>query len=359
MSRTFVKTLTLPYENLRTLYEGDCEVRLYRNEITESLQVGKRYDTSTLSDVVATQEARLLRAIDHPHVVPVIDAARVGDFDPALAVIELVMPYYVSGSLFDAMDGGTRFSVQRAVDLTCQTLLGLRYLHEVTGIVHRDIKLPNVFLDDDGRARVGDLGIALEVEADGKVDAWDQPRAWTPPESFSDGRVGISADLYQVGLVLLELLDCPLPYEEERFGVEAVARRLASGHRAVSQSDLTPAPWVPAGVRRVIRKATALHPIERYQSARAMGDALRAARVVDWFLIVDEPDRKLWQAERRSRGGRDFQVEAIRRRSGWTLTGRQRVNAWRRAATDRVVPDLDAAACARVFDEMVSISSMT
>ena len=65
MSRTLLKTLTLPYENLRTVYEGCCEVRLYRNEITGVLQVGKRYDTAGLEHSVAVREATLLQQIRH------------------------------------------------------------------------------------------------------------------------------------------------------------------------------------------------------------------------------------------------------------------------------------------------------
>lgn len=358
MSRTLIKTLTLPYENLRTVYEGCCEVRLYRNEITGSLQVGKRYDTAGLEHAVAVREATLLQQIRHDHVVPVWEVTRVDGYEQGMQVIELIMPFYERGSLFDAMERGERFSVQRAVDLASMMLLGLRELHEVRGVLHRDVKLPNVLLDDDGRALVGDLGVAVPLGDDGTAEPFDQPRAWTAPEAYGGGRLDVRADVYQAGIVLIELLDQPLPYEEARFGLEAVARRLAAGHRALTAVDLRPPVWTPPRVRSVISKATARRPEARFRSVRAMHDALRKAAVIDWARVVDEPDRQVWEGEARRRPGRRFQVEASRRRDGaWRVAGRQQVTAWRRVLDDRLVPDLVGADAVRVFDEMVAISA--
>jgi serine/threonine protein kinase len=360
MTRTLLRKLTLPYENLQTLYEGDSEVRLYRNEITDQLQVGKRLDTLGLEQAVAVREATLLRAIRHRHIVPVIDVVRVEGYQPGMQVIELIMPFYERGSLFDVMHGGERFSVQTAVDLASMTLLGLRELHEVHRVLHRDIKLPNVLLDDDGAARLGDLGIAVPLDDDGTAEPFDTPRAWTAPEAYAAGRIDVRADIYQMGLVLLELLSGPLPYADERFGRESVARRLADGHRAVTGKDLRPPPWVPPRLRAVIVKATALHPAGRYPRARAMADALRNAAVVDWRLVLDEPDRKVWEGAVPRRPGRAFQVEATQRKrdGAWKMAGRQRVTTWRRLFNDRIVPDPDGRAAERIFDEIVAIASV-
>ena len=358
MSRTLLRTLTLPYENLHTVYEGCCEVRLYRNEITGALQVGKRYDTAGLEHSVAVREATLLQQIRHDHVVPVTEVSRVDGYEQGMQVIELIMPFYEQGSLFDVMDRGGRFSVQRAVDLASMALLGLRELHEVRRVLHRDVKLPNVLLDDHGRALVGDLGVAVPLGDDGTAEPFDQPRAWTAPEAFGGGRLDVRSDVYQAGIVLLELLGGPLPYEDPRFSMEAVARRLAAGHRALTGSDLTPPPWTPRRVRAVIAKATARRPADRYSSARAMGDVLRNATVIDWEQTTDEPDRRVWEGDAIRRRDRRFQVEATRRRDGaWRVGGRQRVTAWRRVLDDRIVADLGGADAMRVFDEMVAISA--
>jgi hypothetical protein len=84
--RSLIRTLTLPYESVKTLYEGDSEVRLYRNELIGELQVGKRYDTLGLESTVLVNEGQLLKRINHLQVVPVRDvvvAASPTPFPPA------------------------------------------------------------------------------------------------------------------------------------------------------------------------------------------------------------------------------------------------------------------------------------
>jgi serine/threonine protein kinase len=355
-----LRKLTLPYDNLRTLYEGDSEVRLYRNEITGVLQVGKRFDTLGLERSVAVREATLLRSIRHPHVVPVIDVVRVDGYQQGMEVIELIMPFYERGSLFDVMDSGERFPVGLAVDLAAMILLGLRELHEGREVLHRDLKLPNVFLSDTGSALVGDLGIAVPLAADGTAEPFDSPRAWTPPEAYDSGRLDVRSDIYQMGLLLLELLAGPLPYDEDRFSPEPVAVRLSRGHRGLATADLHPPPWVSPRLRAVIRKATARRPVDRFPTVRLMADALRNAPLVDWHLLIDDPDRKLWEGAVARRPGRRYQVEAVRRGDGaWRLSSRQRLTAWRRVSPDQILRDLTGPHATRVFDEMVAIACNT
>jgi eukaryotic-like serine/threonine-protein kinase len=352
-ARKLVRTLTLPYDSVRTLYEGDCEVRLYRNEITGALQVGKRLSTLGLEQTVAVREGTLLKRITHANIVDVSDVTRVDGYDPLLEVIELIMPYYERGSIFDCFERGERFSVAEAIEITSMALCGLAELHEVHGILHRDIKSPNIFLADDGRALIGDLGVAMPL--DGEVEALDSPRLWTPPETYTLGTVDRTADLYQLGLVLHELTSGPFDYgAEPKYLLDRIATRLLRGSRGVVGSDLDCRPWVPAGVRRVIRKATALSPEDRYPSARAMNDALRRARVVDWTRVVDEPDFKRWEGTTHRHPDRVYRVEATRRkRGGWTVTARQRLNAWRRVAPDAIATELDDRSVRDLFDAAV------
>lgn len=358
MSRTLLKTLTLPYESVKTLYEGDSEVRLYRNEITRSLQVGKRIDTLGLEAVVAYREATWLKRIRHPNIVPVEDVTRVDGYDPSMNVIELIMPYYERGSVFDCFERGERFTIGQAVGNISNVLTGLRELHEVHRILHRDIKSPNVLLEGN-RGLLGDLGVAVPMEADGSGPALDSPRLWAPPETYVPGRADTRSDLYQVGLVLHEMASGPLPYAKEPdYLIEQIAKRLQRGSRAIRGSDLEPAPWVPPALRRVIRKATARRAHQRYPSARQMLDAVRRAPFVDWRLVCDEPDRRRWEGATPQRPDRDFHVEVVRRRrGGWVVSGRQRKTAWQRARPDQIVDQPDGDGVKACFDEMVAIAT--
>lgn len=363
-TRTLIRKLELPYESIRTVYEGDSEVRLYRNELTQELQVGKRFDVLGVESAVAVQEGALLRRIDHRHVTPVYDVARVSGFPEPMQVVEVIMPFYARGSLYDAFRGGERFTVGEAVRLTIGALHGLAELHEVYAILHRDVKSPNLLLTDEGRLVVGDLGVAIPLEADGTAEALPNARLYSPPESLTSRRVDRRSDLYQVGIVLHELASGPLPYEDPAYDISAVAGRLAQGRRGVLPRHLVHQPWVPRRLRTVVNKATAKDATSRYSNAKAMVDALDAVPLVDWQVVADSADLKRWEGATPQRPDRRFAVEARylapkprRKRTGWSLSGLQHVTAWQRIRPDALVPDLVGAQAADFFDSMVAIAS--
>jgi serine/threonine protein kinase len=362
-ARTFIRTLELPYENLRTVYEGDSEVRLYRNELTNELQVGKRIDVLGIESSVAVQEGALLRQIDHPHVTPVYDVARVTGYPQPMKVVEVIMPYYRRGSLYDAFMRGERFSVGQAVRSMVGALHGVAELHEGHRILHRDLKSPNLLVADDGRLIVGDLGVAAPLDDDGIADALPNARLYSPPEGLLTGKLDRRSDLYQAGVVLHELCCGPLPYDDDEYQIDALAARLAKGRRGPLPRHLRLCPWVPARLRTVIRKATASSPAARYPRAKAMVDALTAVRLVDWVHIADLADQKRWEGVTPQRPNRAFAVEARRisargkRSEGWRLTGLQRVGGWRRVTPDTLVSNLHDGQATAFFDSMVNTAT--
>ncbi len=308
-----------PREALRTLYEGDSEVRHYRNELTGAEQVGKRYDVLGLEATVAVQEGTLLQRIDHPNVTPVSDVAQVSGYDAALNVIELIMPFYERGSLADSFERGERFTVGEAINLMSGALLGVAQLHEIEGVLHRDLKSPNLFLDGDGGLRVGDLGVAVRMDPDGTAEALPNARLNSPPETFVEGRVSRASDLYQLGIVLHELASGPLPYGDPAYLLDPLATRLGKGRRGPINPHLSHAPWTPRHLRTVINRALRLSPGERFQSAKGMSDALARVRYVDWRPVVSEPGRLRWEGRSIHHSDRSFAVEATQRRNGWSL----------------------------------------
>jgi serine/threonine protein kinase len=356
--RTLVRTLSLPYESLRTIYEGGCEVRLYKNEITGQLQVGKRIDILGLEQAVAVREAQLLTTIDHPHVVPVSEVADVSGYDPVMKVIELIMPYYQRGSVFDALARrGERFSVGEARGHGVEALLGLSEIHELYEILHRDIKSPNVLIDEAGAARVSDLGVAVPMEPDGTAEAYPSAQLFSPPETFTIGRSSRASEIYQMGLVVFELVNGPLPYDENPIG--DVVKRLEKGRPGPRRGDLAFAPHVPKRMRSVITKAISVDPTHRYQKASEMADALRAVPLVDWKLVRDDPEDKLWEGTSATRPNRQFRIQARtrRRKGGWMLSGYQEVTRWQRIVPDQIVAELAGRETTGFFDNMVAIAT--
>lgn len=349
---TLIRKLVLPYDSMRTMYEGGCEVRLYRNTITDTLQVGKRVDTLGLEEAVAVREAQLLRSIRHDNIVPVFDVAAVEGYDAAMRVIELVMPFYERGSVFDAFERGERFSVLEAVLHVQAGLRGLGELHERHKVLHRDVKSPNVFLDDESLLRVGDLGVAVPMEGDGSAEAYASVQLYTPPETFVSERHDRRSDIYAMGLLLFEMVNGPLPYDQ--YGALQLEPRLRAGKRGPLDKHLRIKPHVAPRVRTVIRKALAADPRRRYPSARAMSDAIAAARLIDWRQTVQSDDLAEWEG-RVAGSTRQFRVSAASVRSGgWRLSGFQHKNAWRRIVADSHVPDLASAAAVKFFDQMLN-----
>lgn len=359
-ARTELRKLTLPYAALETVYQGDCEVRQYRNELTGQLQVGKRIDILGMEEAVAFREGELLQHINHQHLAKVHEVVEVSGYPEPMRVIELIMPWYERGSVCDALLRGEQFSVGEAITLMAGGLLGVAELHECHGILHRDLKSPNFFLSDDNRLLVGDLGAAVPMDTDGSAEALAAPRLYSPPESLIVGRLNRRSEIYQCGLVLHELVSGSFPYNDPKLSIDFVASRLVKGRPALQPVHLRHAPWVPRGLRSVINKALRVDPAVRYPSTQHMSRALNRVTYVDWHHIIDDPDRKRWEGTTVHRPDRRFAVDAKlmppNRRRGkpaWALSGLQHVNRWQRVIPDAPVMDLYGAQATHFFDQMV------
>jgi serine/threonine protein kinase len=351
--RNLVEILTLPFKSAQTLYEGSSEVRRYVNEITGVQQIGKRVSKIGLEDALGFKEAQLLQSIRHDHIVPVYDVAVVSEpkQDPLMTIIEMIMPFYERGSVFDALvKNGETFTIGQAVGLTRDFLLGLDELHEKYRLLHRDIKSANVFIDEKGRGRIGDLGVAMPMEADGSADGFQGMQLFTPPETLCKQRADRYTDIYGIGLVLHELLSGPLPYQEYDYSL--LQRRLEKGQRPVKDEHLVPQAHVPPRLRTVITKALARNPSDRYATARAMIDALGKARFIDWRRL----DNGTWEGAVPDSPEVRYQVSAtkMRRPEKWRLTGKKYVHDWRRCVEDHDVTDLADKSVRDFFDQLVT-----
>jgi serine/threonine protein kinase len=346
--------LTLPYESMKTLWRLVSEVRLYRNEITNVLKIGKRVSALACEETVVFREARVLQSIKSDYIVPVHDVARVDDPDigPDVKLIEMVMPYYPQGSVCDALvSRGERFSVGDAVRIVRDALFGLAELHEQHNLLHGDVKSGNVFLDGD-RARIGDLGMTVPLEADGTAVPQQASQPSTPPETVITNRQSRRSDIYGAGLVLHELLNGPLPYAE--YGADVIASRLAKGKRAILNEHLGQQAHVPPRIRTIINKAMARDPSERYATAHEMIDALNRAPFIDWRPVDD----LTWEGEVPGEPGVRYQVKAtkVRRPDRWRLSARKLIsNDWRRCGIDdQDVADLSGKDARAFFDQLVA-----
>ncbi|HEU5215800.1 MAG TPA: PASTA domain-containing protein, partial [Gaiellaceae bacterium] len=155
-----------------------------------------------------------------------------------------------------------------------QILSALRFAHR-HGIVHRDIKPHNVLVDAEGRVKVTDFGIARagtsQMTETGSIVGTAQ---YLSPEQARGGEIDPRSDLYSLGIVLYELLTGKTPFEGET-PVEIAMKHLSTPPKPPSKLR----PDVPPALDKVVLRALAKNPEDRYQSADEMeADLERVAR---------------------------------------------------------------------------------
>jgi eukaryotic-like serine/threonine-protein kinase len=211
------------------------------------------------------REAQSAAGLQHPNVVGIFDRGSFRD------TYFIAMEYVDGPSLKDLVKGG--MGIQDAIDFTRQILNAARFAHR-KGIVHRDLKPQNVLIDDEGRVRVADFGIARagensDITATGSVMGTAQ---YISPEQAQGKPTTPRSDIYSIGVILYEALTGRVPFH----GDSAVAVAL----KQVSEAPRRPSainPDVPPALDAVVMRALAKDPDSRFKDADAFLKALDAA----------------------------------------------------------------------------------
>ena len=215
------------------------------------------------SSARAGEEARLLAKLSHPSLVPVYDAGTDDEGRPWV-VMELVE----GETLSDTIARGPIVSERTAV-IGSSIGQALAYVH-AQGLVHRDVKPGNVLMGNDGRVRLTDFGIARLVDA-ARVTSTGMmvgTASYLAPEQVAGEPVGPPADVYALGLVLLECLT-----GEREYAGSTVEVALARLNRAPDvPSDL------PDGWPGLLRAMTAREPADRPLPGEAAEEMSQIAR---------------------------------------------------------------------------------
>ena len=212
------------------------------------------------------RESRMAAAIDHPNIVPVYAA---GEEDGALYI---VMRYVPGSDLHALIKSAGRVPPPRAAAIVVQVAAALDVAH-AAGLVHRDVKPANVLLAGDDHAYLSDFGLMRPLDPQAPLTdsgRWIGTVDFASPEQLGGERVDARSDVYSLGCVLYAALTGAPPFQK----LTVPATLLAHLHDPPPRPSAT---GVPATFDRVVARALAKAPGDRYPSAGDLGRAALAA----------------------------------------------------------------------------------
>lgn len=213
------------------------------------------------------REARSAGRLNHPNIVTIFDVGEEG------GAAYIAMELLEGPSLHQMLKERQRIPFHSAADIIAQVADALHHAHRFS-IVHRDVKPANVVVSPSGRAKLTDFGVAYVPASDVTQtgSALGSPR-YMAPEQVLGQAIDARADVFSLGVVLYELLTRRTPFEwPGDTTVFALMQRIAGEpHPPLRQID----PEIPAGFDRIMDRALAKRPQDRYQSASEFASDLR------------------------------------------------------------------------------------
>jgi len=212
------------------------------------------------------QEARAAGGLNHPNIVTIHDIGKSGD------TAYMSMEFLDGVELRTLLTPGKAMEIARAVAIAAQVADGLAYAH-ARGVVHRDIKPPNIMVLAHGAIKITDFGIARMRSSQVQTQtgtALGSPK-YMSPEQVLGKRAEQQSDIFSLGIILYEMLTGTAPFAGETLA-------------ALMYQTLNVAPPAPSAVNAavpevldaIVAKALAKTIEERYQGAADLARDLRA-----------------------------------------------------------------------------------
>ncbi len=242
----------------RTLDET-VAIKILRPDFAEDPRMADRFKS----------EIKLARRVRHKNVCAIHDYGQ----DKGLL--------YISMELIEGVDlkrilrEKGPLPPEEAYAVAIQMAEGLQAVHDA-GIIHRDLKTPNIMRDAQGVARLMDFGVAKRHGAEGTVTATGHivgTPEYMSPEQAQGQKVDFRSDIYALGVVIYEMFTGHVPFRGET-PISTILKHLHDPPLL----DGPQAATIPPSLKPVLRRALAKDPDHRYPTANALADALREAR---------------------------------------------------------------------------------
>jgi serine/threonine protein kinase len=227
------------------------------------------------------REAQAVAALRHPHIIQVFDFDVEDDL--YYMVMELIEGDTLKARMNDYRARGERIPLAETVRIMLDVLDGLAYAHDA-GVVHRDLKPANILLTRDGQAVLSDFGIAQIIGGTQHTTTgmlMGTLHYMAPEQGMERGDQ--RSDIYSMGVMFYEMLICKPPFDADT----PLAILMKHIHDPLPLPS-TFRPEIPPALERVIFRALAKTPADRFATAAEMATALKQAAVE---ADIELPDR--------------------------------------------------------------------
>ena len=211
------------------------------------------------------REPRLLAALDHPNIVSITTAEK------EASIFFIVMEYVEGKTLEDVIASDGALDTEKVIEYSTQIAMAVNHAHD-QGVIHRDLRPPNVLVSESGILKVADFGTSrfLEIAAHGTTVIGSPP--YMAPEQF-DGKAVFASDIYSLGVTMYQMSTGVLPYDTP---TPSELEKLRTG-KLVRPPKLRN-PRLPKILNDVIMKAMAPMLTDRYQQASGLLHDLESTR---------------------------------------------------------------------------------
>ncbi len=226
-------------------------------------------------------EAKALGRLDHSNII------RVYNVDEDDGNVYIAMEF-IEGQPLNDVIRNKRFSAEEIIELGITVAESLDYAHQ-KGIVHRDIKPGNILISSDGRLKITDFGIAHieDTSAPQQTQAGEilGTPAYMSPEQVVSRPVDGRSDIFSLGVILYELSTARTPFRGDNLAAIFNAITNVQPPAAAAEN-----PDIPESLSGIISRCLQKNPDDRFESGKALADALKACTEKERFANTT-PDR--------------------------------------------------------------------